>query len=289
MSPEMAASSLQVTVAPGEFAAPLLRLHDVQIGVVDTGGRETERLVHDVELTIQRGDCFGIVGESGSGKTLTCRAMLGELPGRTRVVGGQIFLDDSDLVQLSASAWRDLRSRRVGAVFQDPASYLNPALSVGRQLSELLRVKAGFGRRAARERTLELLSSVGLQNPVRVYRQIPSDLSGGMQQRVTLAMAISCGPDLLVADEPTTALDVKTQSEIVALLLELREREGLTIVFVSHDLALVTDLCNRVAVFHEGRIVEQGATAQLLAGEAQHPYVQSLVASAGIGYPNNVG
>jgi ABC-type glutathione transport system ATPase component len=210
-----------------------MRLLSVRGLRVCAGGRE---LVHGVDLELERGEALGLVGESGSGKTLTCRAILGELPGRCAVTGGTIELGGS-----------------FGAVFQDPASYLNPSLGVGRQLAEVLRVRGGLGRRAARMRALELLDSVGLR--AAVYRQIPAHLSGGMQQRAMLAIALSCDPDLLIADEPTSALDVKTQAEIVALL---RERHGLALLFVSHDMAVVADLCDRVAVFAGGEIVETG-------------------------------
>ena len=155
------------------------------------------------------------------------------------MTSGTIAFDGVDLVGLDARGWRGLRSTRIGAVFQDPASYLNPSLPVGRQLGEVLRVKGGLSRREARARVLELFAAVGLRRPDVVRRQIPSQLSGGMQQRVMIAIAIACDPDLLIADEPTSALDVKTQAEIVALLQALRERFGLSLLFVSHDLAVV--------------------------------------------------
>jgi ABC-type glutathione transport system ATPase component len=218
---------------------------------VAAGARE---VVHGVDLTVARGEAIGLVGESGSGKTLTCRAILGVLPGACAVTSGTIAFDGADLVGLDARGWRRLRSTRIGAVFQDPASYLNPSLPVGRQLGEVLRVKAGLSRREARARVVSMFESVGLAAGVR--RQIPSQLSGGMQQRVMIAIAIACDPDLLIADEPTSALDVKTQAEIVALLRSLRERFGLSLLFVSHDLAVVDELCDRVAVFHQGEIVE---------------------------------
>jgi ABC-type glutathione transport system ATPase component len=248
--------------------------------VPDAGG--TVDAVHGVDLELGRGETLGLVGESGSGKTLTCRAILGVLPGACAVAGGSIELDGAELTALDEAGWRRLRSTRIGAVFQDPASYLNPSLSVGRQLAEVLRAKGGLGRRAAKARAVELLAGVGLRRPAAVYHQIPGHLSGGMQQRVMLAIAISCEPELLVADEPTTALDVRTQAEIVALLRELRARTGLAVLFVSHDLALVAEVCDRIAVFHRGHVVEQGESARLLR-EPRHPYTRSLLAAAGIG------
>src|SRR3954447_16487918 len=220
---------------------------------VAAGGGE---VVHGASLTVARGEALGLVGESGSGKTLTCRAILGVLPGACTVAAGTIDFDGTDLTGLSAAGWRELHSTRIGAVFQDPASYLNPSLPVGRQLGEVLRVKGGLSRREARGRVLELFAAVGLRRPQIVRRQIPAQLSGGMQQRVMIEIAIACDPDLLIADEPTSALDVRTQAEIVALLQSLRERFGLSLLFVSHDLAVVGELCDRVAVFRDGEIVE---------------------------------
>jgi ABC-type glutathione transport system ATPase component len=245
---------------------------------VRAGGKDA---VRGVDLELARGESLGLVGESGSGKTLTCRAVLGVLPGPCSVGAGSIDFDGADLVGLTEPGWRRLHATRIGAVFQDPASYLNPALPVGRQLTEVLRIKGGLSRGAARARALELLAEVGLRRPEAVYRQIPGHLSGGMQQRVMLAIAISCEPELLVADEPTTALDVKTQAEIVQLLRDLRARHHLSLLFVSHDLALVGELCDRIAVFHDGLIVEQGPTQQLLRAP-QHPYTRSLLAAAGL-------
>jgi ABC-type glutathione transport system ATPase component len=239
-------------------------------------------LVRGVDLTIGRGEALGLVGESGSGKTLTCRAILGVLPAACTVSAGAIDFDGVDLAGLDPAGWRALHSVRIGAVFQDPASYLNPSLPVGRQVAEVLRVKGGLSRRAARDRTLELFVAVGLRRPETVRRQIPAQLSGGMQQRVMLALAIACDPDLLIADEPTTALDVKTQAEIVALLRDLRARFGLSLLFVSHDLAVVSELCDRIAVFHRGEIVETAPTPELLA-RPRHPYTRSLLAAVDLG------
>jgi len=270
-------------VAPPRDGEPVLDVRGLRVAVPGVDGPVDA--VHGVDLRIGRGESLGLVGESGSGKTLTCRAVLGVLPGRCTVAGGTIDLGGTDLAGLSPAGWRDVHAVRIGAVFQDPASYLNPSQSVGRQLAEVLRVKAGLGRRAAKARAIELLSLVGLKQPEVVYGQIPAHLSGGMQQRAMLAIAISCDPQLLIADEPTTALDVKTQAEIVALLRGLRERIGLSLLFVSHDLAVVTELCDRIAVFRDGRVVEEAATADLLAGRAAHPYTRSLLRAAGLDVP----
>lgn len=255
----------------------MLKVENLAIAVpTDDGPRTT---VAGVSFALERGRSLGLVGESGSGKTLTCRAVLGILPPGCTQVGGTIEFDGQSLDAFDERRWRPLRSTRIGAVFQDPASYLNPSLSVGRQLTEVLRVKGGKDRREARRRAVELFDQVGLREPERVYRQIPSHLSGGMQQRVMLAMAISCDPDLLVADEQTTALDVKTQGEILRLLRELRERLGLAVLFVSHDLDVIAELCDEVAVFHRGRIVEAGPTTGLLE-RPNHEHTRELVAAS---------
>jgi ABC-type glutathione transport system ATPase component len=255
----------------------VLKVENLAIAVPTDGGPRTT--VAGVSFALERGRSLGLVGESGSGKTLTCRAVLGILPPGCTQVGGRIEFVGESLEAFDERRWRPLRSTRIGAVFQDPASYLNPSLSVGRQLTEVLRVKGGKDRREARRRAVELFELVGLREPERVYRQIPSHLSGGMQQRVMLAMAISCDPDLLVADEPTTALDVKTQGEILRLLRELRERLGLAVLFVSHDLDVIAELCDEVAVFHRGRIVEAGPTTALLEGPT-HEHTRELVAAS---------
>jgi ABC-type glutathione transport system ATPase component len=283
MAPELAVRPAAEAPAPG---TTVLDVRGLRIAVPGVDGPVDA--IHGVDLRVGRGEALGLVGESGSGKTLTCRAVLGVLPGRCTVAGGTIDLGGTDLATLSPAGWRDVHALRIGAVFQDPASYLNPSQAVGRQLSEVLRVRTGLGRRAAKARALELLAAVGLRDPERVHDRIPSELSGGMQQRVMLAIAISCDPQLLIADEPTTALDVKTQAEIVALLRELRERIGLSLLFVSHDLAVVTELCDRIAVFRDGRIVEEAATADLLAGRAAHPYTRSLLRAAGLGEDDGV-
>jgi peptide/nickel transport system permease protein len=273
------ANGFRANGATAVVDAPLLRVEDLSIAVPTDDGRRTT--VEGVSFGLARGRSLGLVGESGSGKTLTCRAVLGILPPGCTQAGGQIEFDGQSLAAFDERQWRRIRSTRVGAVFQDPASYLNPSLSVGRQLSELLRVKGGRDRKDARRRAVELLDLVGLREPERVYHQIPTHLSGGMQQRVMMAMAISCDPDLLVADEPTTALDVKTQGEILALLRELRERLGLAVLFVSHDLDVIAAICDDVAVFHKGHVVEAGPTMEILANPT-HPHTQGLVAASGV-------
>jgi peptide/nickel transport system ATP-binding protein len=238
--------------------------------------------VRDVSLRVRRGETVGLVGESGSGKTLTCRAMLGVLPERCRLESGRLTFDGIRLDELSRRRWEAVHGDRIGAVFQDPASYLNPSLTVGHQLAEVLRVKGGLDRRAAHARSIELFTAVGLHHPRRVWGQYPVELSGGMLQRVLIAIAISCDPALLIADEATTALDVTIQAEIIALLLRLRELRGLSVIFVSHDLAVIAELCDRIVVFYAGEVVEEGPAAEILE-RPRHPYTQALLGVASVG------
>jgi peptide/nickel transport system ATP-binding protein len=223
------------------------------------------------------------VGESGSGKTLTCRAILGALATGSVLTAGSIALEGDSIVGLSPREWRHLHGTKLAAVFQDPASYLNPSVSVGHQLAEVLRVKLGLSRRDAHARAIELFRNVELKDPGHVYHQIPSELSGGMIQRVAIAIAIACDPALLVADEATTALDVTVQAEVIDLLAKLRRERGLALLFVSHDLGVISEVCDSVVVFYSGQIVEQGPVAEILT-RPRHPYTQALVriASAGL-------
>ncbi|MEZ0070739.1 peptide/nickel transport system ATP-binding protein [Planotetraspora sp. GP83] len=256
---------------------PLLSVTDLRVTV--GGGVEA---VRGVSFDVAPGESVGLVGESGSGKTLTCRAVLGVLAPGCAITGGSVEFGGEDLTAFGRRQWEAVRGVRIGAVFQDPASYLNPSLTVGAQLAEVLRVKAGLPRRAARARAVELLGAMGLHDPARVYGQYPHELSGGMLQRVLIAIAVSCDPDLLVADEATTALDVTVQAEVLELLGRLRRERGLSIVFVSHDLAVVAELCDRIAVFYGGEIVESGPTEEVLSSPC-HPYTEALLRVASVG------
>jgi len=259
----------------------MLRVDDLQVSVGDH-----LVAVRDVSFEIGRGQAVGLVGESGSGKTLTCRSVLGLLPETGRVDRGTIRLGAGDseveLTGARRSTWNQLRGTRVAAVFQDPASYLNPSLTIGHQVDEVLRVRGGLGRQAARERTLELLLEVGLHDAELVYHRYPFELSGGMLQRVIIAIAISLNPELLIADEATTALDTVVQAEILELLQRLRRTHQLSLLLVTHDLAVVAETCDRLLVMYAGEIVESGPTVQVL-GDPQHPYTQALMGVASIG------
>ncbi|MEV7422347.1 ABC transporter ATP-binding protein [Streptomyces sp. NPDC091212] len=264
-------------------ADPVLTVDGLDVTV--SGGAHA---VRGVSFTLGRGESVGLVGESGSGKSLTCRSALGVLPAGCEVSGGRITLAAGDtdrvaeLTSYTRKQWDAVRGRRIGAVFQDPASYLNPSLTVGRQLVEQLRVGRGLGRAEAHARSVELFTAVGLRRPEEVFHQYPHELSGGMLQRVLIAIAVSCAPELLIADEATTALDVVIQAEILELLQRLRAEQGLALLLVTHDLAVVAESCDRVLVMYAGEIVEDGPTAEVLAAPA-HPYTEALLRVASIG------
>jgi peptide/nickel transport system ATP-binding protein len=259
-------------------ADEVLRIDDLHVSVHDGAAMA----LRGVSLGVRPGEIVGMVGESGSGKTLTCRAALGLLPAGCAVEEGTVAFASRDVTALSRRGWQRLHGSHIGAVFQDPASYLNPSITAGGQLTEVLRVKLGLSRQAARRRAMELFETVGLRQPERVFHQIPAELSGGMLQRVMIAIAISCDPQLLVADEATTALDVTIQAEVIELLLQLRDQRGLAVLFVSHDLAVITELCDRVVVFYAGEVVESGPTQEII-DRPRHPYTQGLLRVASVG------
>ncbi|MEV4613240.1 ABC transporter ATP-binding protein [Kitasatospora sp. NPDC049258] len=251
-------------------------------GLHVTVGRGRTEAVRDVSFTVRAGEAVGLVGESGSGKTLTCRSVLGLLAPGVAVSAGRISLGDTALTGLDERAWQQVRGSRLGAVFQDPGSYLNPSLTVGRQLAEPLRTRHRLSRTEARRRAVELFASVGLRDPETVHDRYPHELSGGMLQRVLIAIAVSGEPELLVADEATTALDTVVQAEVLDLLDRLRAERGLALLLVTHDLAVVAEVSDRLLVFYAGEIVEDGPTAEVVAAPA-HPYTEALLRVASLG------
>jgi peptide/nickel transport system ATP-binding protein len=256
----------------------VLSIEDLDVTVHD--GAATA--LRGVSLTVHSGEIVGLVGESGSGKTLTCRAALGVLPPGVTAAGGTITFAGEDVTRLPRRGWERLHGSHVGAVFQDPASYLNPNLTIGAQVTEVLRVKRRLARKQAHAKAVELLTAVGLHQADRVFHQIPAELSGGMLQRVMIAIAISCDPELLVADEATTALDVTIQAEIIELIKDLRDQRDLAVLFVSHDLAVIRELCDRVVVFYAGEVVEAGPVEEIIE-RPRHPYTQALLRVASVG------
>ncbi|HEV2999330.1 MAG TPA: ABC transporter ATP-binding protein [Solirubrobacteraceae bacterium] len=251
----------------------LLEVRDLRVCLPAGGGQAAA--VDGVSFAVDRGGVLGIAGESGSGKTMTGLALLGLTPPTARVTGSA-RLGDVELVGLSGRALRDLRGARLAMVFQDPLTSLHPMLTVERQLTEHVRHHERVPRRVARERAAELLDAVRIPDPRRALRAYPHQFSGGMRQRIAIAMALAGRPEVLIADEPTTALDVTVQAGILRLLDRLRREHGLAMIVVTHDLGVLSALADDVAVFYAGRIVERGAREQVL-GAPRHPYTRGLL------------
>jgi len=233
--------------------------------------------VRGVDLAIGAGEALGLVGESGSGKSVTWLAALGLLPRHARV-GGQVLLDGVDLLQVPVAQLEAVRGRRIAMIFQDPSSCLNPVHRIGKQLTEALSLHQGLDGRAARAEAIRLLDRVGIADAARRLGEYPHQMSGGMNQRVMIAMALAGKPDLLIADEPTTALDATIQAQILELLGELRRDSRMAMVLISHDLGVVAEHADRVAVMYAGRVVELAPTDKLFVA-SRHPYTQGLLAA----------
>ena len=237
------------------------------------------RVLDGVSLEIERGEVLGLVGETGSGKSVTAYSIIGLLKQPGRVVGGEIRWDGRDLVDLSQSELeQEIRGKEIAMIFQNPREALNPVITVGRQLTQVLRIRRGMSRHEARQETINIVKSVHISDPESRLGSYPHQLSGGMAQRIMISLALSCQPRLLIADEPTTGLDVTTQYQIVQLLRELRQRTGMAILLITHDLALAAQICDRVAVLYAGRIAEVGPTEHLFRSP-RHPYTRALLAS----------
>ncbi len=264
--------------SPGaEPARALLSVRDLRSEFrVDHG---VLRAVDGVSFEIGRGEIVGVVGESGSGKSVTALSILRLLPRpHGRVAGGSILLGGQELLTLPEAKMRAMRGHRIAMIFQDPMSSLNPYLSVGLQLAEVCELHLGLGARESWQRTVQLLARVNIPDAEKRARQYPHELSSGMRQRAMIAMALLCEPDLLIADEPTTALDVTIQAQILDLLRELRRERGLSILLITHDLGVVATTCDRVLVMYAGRIVES-ASAKDLFKAPHHPYTRALLES----------
>jgi oligopeptide/dipeptide ABC transporter ATP-binding protein len=232
--------------------------------------------VRGVDFDVAPGEALGLVGESGSGKSLTAMAVMRLIAPPGRVTAGSIHFEGRDLLALPEPQMRGMRGRAVSMVFQDPSTSLNPAFTIGQQLIHTIRAhRPGLGRAELRDRAAEALAMVGITDPLRRLGSYPHQFSGGMRQRVLIAMAIACEPRLLIADEPTTALDVTVQARVVALLNRLREQLGLTVLFISHNLDLVAELCDRVVVMYAGQVVETAPTVDLFTAP-RHPYTRLL-------------
>ena len=234
--------------------------------------------VNGLDLTMRAGEIVGLVGESGSGKSVSSRAIMGLLPPRTSTIEGSIRLEGEELVGLPESRYRRIRGERVAMIFQDPLTALDPLYRAGEQVAEALRFHFGLSRPEARARVIGLFTAVGLTDPPSIAERYPHELSGGMRQRVMIAMALAGEPELLIADEPTTALDVTVQAQILELMRSLVRDRNMALLLITHDLGVVRELCERAIVLYAGRVVEEGPVAQLLS-TPRHPYTSGLGAS----------
>lgn len=233
-------------------------------------------VVKDVDFDLRRGEMVGLVGESGSGKSILCLSLVGLLPPAARITSGHVTLDGEDLLALDAAAMRRIRGRKIAMTLQDPATALNPLLTIGNQVAEAVAQREVPSRSNRREAILEALRTVRIPNPERRLRSYPHQLSGGMKQRVAAAIALAADASLLIADEPTTALDVTIQAQFLAEFQRLQRTRGLSIIFVTHDLAVAAAICDRIAVMYSGRIVEQGLSKRIFATPL-HPYTRGMI------------
>ncbi|MFC3477759.1 ABC transporter ATP-binding protein [Halobacterium litoreum] len=255
---------------------PLLQVEDLQTAFFTD--KETIRAVDGVDLEIGRGESVGIVGESGSGKSVTARSIMGLIESPGRVVGGSIQYKGQELVGNSEKEWRQIRGGEIAMVFQDPLSSLNPVYTVGNQIKESLRLHQGMRGREATEKAIELLEDVGIPDAPRRVDEYPHQFSGGMRQRAVIAVALACDPDLLICDEPTTALDVTIQAQILELLENLKEERDLGIMFITHDMGVIAEVTDRVNVMYAGEMVESAPVEELF-DNPKHPYTQGLLES----------
>jgi peptide/nickel transport system ATP-binding protein len=258
-------------------ASPLIEITDLRIRFHGDDGRITHA-VDGVDLSVANGATLGLVGESGCGKSVTSLAIMGLLPKQSAEISGAIRFDGFDLLKTPDQTLRDLRGNRLAMIFQEPMTSLNPSFTIGDQIIETILRHRGGSRRSARERTIELLRRVHIPSPERRIDEYPHKLSGGMRQRVMIAMALACDPRLLIADEPTTALDVTLQAQILELMRELKAASGAAIILITHDLGVVAEVCDEVAVMYAGEIVERAPVDELFS-TPQHPYTVGLLGS----------
>lgn len=255
---------------------PLLEVQDLRTSFF--GPRGEVRVVDGVSFSVAAGRLTGIVGESGSGKTISALSIMRLLPEGARIVDGSIRFDGTDLLKLSEKEMRNVRGARIAMIFQEPMSSLNPVFTIGNQIGEAIRLHQHLNRRDTRDRTIEALRMVGIADPQRRIDDYPHQLSGGMRQRVMIAMALACNPRLLIADEPTTALDVTIQAEILDLIHDLQQRLGLAVLLVTHDLGVVANYADEVTILYAARVMERTSAKELFANPL-NPYTQGLLAS----------
>ncbi|NLW19980.1 MAG: ABC transporter ATP-binding protein [Clostridiales bacterium] len=256
--------------------SPLLQVRNLHT-IFPTESGEV-RAVNGINFSLARGKVLGIVGESGSGKSVTAYSILRILDNPGKITQGSVLFEEEDLVRLSPGEMRHVRGAKISIIFQDPMTSLNPVYTVGNQLSEAIRLHTRRNRQQARARALEMLTLVGVNEPEKRLKQYPYQLSGGMRQRVMIAMALACEPDILIADEPTTALDVTIQAQILELMQDLKEKLGMAIIMITHDLGVIAEMCDEIIVMYAGRVCERG-TAEEIFYNPRHEYTKGLLRS----------
>lgn len=253
--------------------APLLEVQNLSTYFYTDEG--VVKAVNDVSYSLEPGETMGIVGESGSGKSVSALSILRLVPYPGRIVSGRVIFQGTDLMSLSSREIQRIRGRRIGIVFQEPMTSLNPVLTIGRQITEAIETHLGLNRDAARQRAVELLDRVGIPEPQQRIKDYPHTLSGGMRQRVMIAMALSCEPELIIADEPTTAVDVTIQAQLLELMKELTRESNVALIIITHNMGIVARYVDRVAIMYAGKIVEQSSVMDIFKGP-QHPYTIGL-------------
>ena len=254
----------------------LLEIKDEKLSFFTPAGEV--KALNGVSFSMNEGEVLGIVGESGSGKSVTAYSIMGLTAYPGKLIGGTIYFNGHQIEKMSEKEMRKIRGNEVSIIFQDPMTSLNPVYTIGNQITEVIRLHTGKSKKEAYDRAKELLELVGINEPTKRLKQYPHELSGGMRQRVMIAIALACEPKLLIADEPTTALDVTIQAQILELMQELRQKLGMSIIMITHDLGVVASMCERIAVMYAGHIVEYG-TADEIFSEPKHEYTKGLINS----------
>ncbi len=254
----------------------LLDIENLKLSFITPAGEV--KALNDVSISLKQGDVLGIVGESGSGKSVTAFSLMKLTPPNGKVIGGKTVFNGHTITEMSEKEMRKIRGKEVSIIFQDPMTSLNPVYTIGNQIKEVILLHTNATKKEAQERAVELLRLVGINEPEKRLKQYPHELSGGMRQRVMIAIALACEPKLLIADEPTTALDVTIQAQILELMMELKEKLGMSIIMITHDLGVVANMCDKIAVMYAGKIVEYGETDEIFYNP-KHEYTKGLLNS----------
>ena len=254
----------------------ILTVNDLCVNLF-TDGLSLPVIAH-VSFDVKEGETLGVVGESGCGKSMLASAIIGLIARPGKITGGQILFEGNDLTKFSQNDLRSIRGRKISMIFQDPMTSLNPIMTCGKQITECIHAHNKVSKKAADEKALEMIRSVGIHNPEKIFRQVPFQLSGGMRQRIMIAMALVCKPKLLICDEPTTALDVTVQAQILKLIKHLQKETGTAVIFISHDMGVISEMSDKIAVMYAGHLIEYGTANEIL-NNPQHPYTKGLQAA----------